>query len=51
MIPQRILMAKKQNQKHDASCIGNKRGKARRAKRQGAKSVRQFLKKVDGEQL
>lgn len=32
-------------QKNDASCIGNRRGKARRAKRNSNKRDRQFLKK------
>jgi hypothetical protein len=31
----------------DASCIGNKRGMARKAKRKGGKTVRQFLRKED----
>lgn len=39
------IMAAIQTQKHDASSIGNKRGMARRAKRQGAKRVRQLLRK------
>jgi hypothetical protein len=35
--------------KNDASCINNKRGMARRAKRHSAHQERQFLKKCDKE--
>ena len=49
-MPRRIeLSTLARTQKSDASCIGNKRGMARRAKRQGAKRVRQYLKKADNE--
>ena len=34
-----------QNQKHDASSTSNRRGMAKRSKRQGVKSLRQVLKK------
>jgi len=37
------IMAAARTQKSNASCITNKRGKARHAKRQGAKRVRQQL--------
>lgn len=33
------------HQKNDASCIGNKRGMARRAKRNSSKRLRQILKR------
>ena len=34
-------------QKSDATCIGNKRGMVKRAKRQGAHRLRQALKKIE----
>jgi hypothetical protein len=39
------LKARSVTQSNDASCIGNQRNMARRAKRQSAKTARQLLKK------
>ena len=39
------IMAVARTQSTDARCINHKRGMGRRAKRQGAKRVRQHLKK------
>lgn len=41
------IMKVARTQKHDASSTVNKRGMARRAKRQGAKRLRQHLRKTD----
>lgn len=42
---QRKEYLKSVDQSNDASCIGNKRGMARKAKRNSAKKIRQALKK------
>jgi hypothetical protein len=41
------IMAVARTQETDARCIGRKRGMGRRAKRLGAKKVRQHLRKQD----
>lgn len=41
----KVIKAASVTQSNDASCIGNKRGMARRAKRHSAKCQRQFLQK------
>lgn len=43
------LKVRSVTQSNDASCIGNKRGMARKAKRHSAKKARQALKEESGE--
>ena len=49
VLTRKIYMATCVTQANDASCIGNKRGMARRAKRYSNEAMRQLMKKESNE--